>query len=79
MGAIHMKALKKIAGVEVVSVNSRTAESGKAFAAEWGIPHSSTSLEESIDRPGVDAVILTTPSDQHHDQTVLASRMAGHA
>jgi len=72
MGAIHMKALKKIAGVEVVSVNSRTAESGKAFAAEWGIPHSSTSLEESIDRPGVDAVILTTPSAMHADQTVMA-------
>src|SRR5207248_4195224 len=72
MGVIHMKALEKIAGVEVVSINSRTEESGKAFAAEWGIPHYSTSLEESIDRPGVDAVILTTPSSMHADQTVLA-------
>ena len=33
MGVIHMKALKKIDGVEVVSVNSRAEESGKAFAA----------------------------------------------
>jgi 2-hydroxy-4-carboxymuconate semialdehyde hemiacetal dehydrogenase len=72
MGVIHMKALRKIAGVEVVSVNSRTDESGKAFSAEWGIPHYSTSLEESIDRPGVDAVILTTPSSMHADQTVMA-------
>src|SRR6185436_2237937 len=72
MGVIHMKALRKIDGVEVVSVNSRTAESGKAFAAEWGIPHYSTNLEESIDRPGVDAVILTTPSAMHADQSVLA-------
>jgi len=72
MGVIHMKALKKIPGVEVVSVNSRTAESGRAFAAEWGIPHSSTSLEESVDRPGVEAVILTTPSAMHADQTVMA-------
>src|SRR5262249_30764769 len=64
--------LKKITGVDVVSVNSRTAESGKAFAAEWGIQHSSTSLEESIDRPGVEAVILTTPSVMHADQTVMA-------
>ena len=72
MGVIHMKALKKIPNVEVVSVNSRTEESGKAFAAEWGIPHSSTSLEESLDRPGVDAVILTTPSAMHADQTVMA-------
>jgi len=72
MGVIHMKALKKIPDVEVVSVNSRTEESGKAFAAEWGIPHSATSLEESLDRPGVDAVILTTPSAMHADQTVMA-------
>ncbi|HKB11728.1 MAG TPA: Gfo/Idh/MocA family oxidoreductase [Vicinamibacterales bacterium] len=72
MGVIHMKALAKIPGVDVVSVNSRTGESGRAFAAEWRIPHYSTSLEESIDRPGVDAVILTTPSAMHADQTVLA-------
>jgi 2-hydroxy-4-carboxymuconate semialdehyde hemiacetal dehydrogenase len=72
MGVIHMKALKKIDGVDVISVNSRTAESGKAFEAEWGIPHSSTNLEECIDRPGVDAVILTTPSGMHADQTVMA-------
>jgi 2-hydroxy-4-carboxymuconate semialdehyde hemiacetal dehydrogenase len=72
MGVIHMKALSKIAGVEVVSVNSRTAESGKAFAAEWRIPHYSTDLEESLDQPGVDAVILTTPSAMHADQTVMA-------
>ena len=72
MGVIHMKALKKIAGVEVVSVNSRADESGKAFAAEWGIPHHSTNLEESVDQPGVDAVILTTPSSMHADQTVMA-------
>src|SRR5919204_6338404 len=72
MGVIHMKALRKIANVEVVSVTSRTEDSGKVFAAEWGIPHHSTSLDESLDRPGVDAVILTTPSGMHADQTVLA-------
>jgi len=72
MGVIHMKALRKIPEVEVVSVTARTAESGKAFAAEWNIPHWSTSLEESLERPGVDAVILTTPSAMHADQTVMA-------
>src|SRR5467141_1442296 len=78
MGAIHMKALKKIDGVEVVSINSRTDESGKAFATEWGIPHCSTKLEECIDRPGVDSVILTTPSSMHADQTLLALSRGKH-
>src|SRR5207247_3425978 len=78
MGVIHVKALSKIAGVEVVSIASRTEESGKAFADEWKIPFHSTSLEACIDRPGVDAVILTTPSDQHADQTVLALSKGKH-
>ena len=78
MGVIHMKALTKIEGVEVVSVTSREAASGKAFAAEWGIPHSSTNLEECLDRPGVDAVILTTPSSMHADQTILALSKGKH-
>jgi len=72
MGEIHMKALGKIDDVEVVAVASRTEESGKTFAAQWNIPFHSTILERCLDRPGVDAVILTTPSAQHADQTVLA-------
>jgi 2-hydroxy-4-carboxymuconate semialdehyde hemiacetal dehydrogenase len=72
MGEIHVKALKKIEGVQVVSVAGRTDSGVKEFADKWHIPYSSTNLEACIDRPGVDAVILTTPSDQHHDQTVLA-------
>src|SRR5437763_11134120 len=78
MGVIHMKALQKIDGVEVVSIASRAPESGKAFADEWQIPFHSTNLEACIDRPGVDAVILTTPSDQHADQTVLALSKGKH-
>jgi len=46
MGEIHMKALQKIKDVEVLSVNSRTEEGGKAFAEKWKVPHHSTSLEE---------------------------------
>ncbi|MBI4520915.1 MAG: Gfo/Idh/MocA family oxidoreductase [Gemmatimonadetes bacterium] len=72
MGATHVKALKKIDGIEIVSVASRTEEGGKTFAAEHGIPFHSTSLEACVDRPGVEAVILTTPSEQHPEQTLLA-------
>jgi 2-hydroxy-4-carboxymuconate semialdehyde hemiacetal dehydrogenase len=72
MGEIHVKALKKIDDVQVVSVAGRTEGGVKEFAAKWNIPFSSTDLEACIDRPGVDAVLLTTPSDQHHDQTLLA-------
>jgi 2-hydroxy-4-carboxymuconate semialdehyde hemiacetal dehydrogenase len=72
MGEIHMKALQKIDSVEVISVASRTDEGGKKFAEQWRIPFHSTNLEQCVERPGVDAVILTTPSEQHADQTVMA-------
>jgi 2-hydroxy-4-carboxymuconate semialdehyde hemiacetal dehydrogenase len=78
MAEIHMKALQKIADVEVVSVNSRQETRGAEFASQWRIPHHSTNLEECIDRPGVDAVILTTPSSLHADQTVLALSKGKH-
>src|SRR2546430_10883956 len=78
MGVIHVKALQKIDGVEVVSIAARTAESGKAFADEWKIPFQSTNLEACIDRPGVDAVILATPSSMHPDQTILALNKGKH-
>ena len=78
MAAVHAKALKKIDGVEVVSVNSREAASGQKFAAEHNISHTSTDLAECLDRPGVDAVILTTPSIMHADQTALALSRGKH-
>jgi 2-hydroxy-4-carboxymuconate semialdehyde hemiacetal dehydrogenase len=78
MGEIHVKALAKINDVQVVSVVGRTEDGAKEFATKWNIPHCSNDLKTCIDRPGVDAVILTTPSDQHADQTVLALSMGKH-
>jgi len=78
MGEIHMKALEKLNDVQVVSINSRTEEGGKAFAEKWKIPFQSTNLEACIDRPGVDAVILTTPSSLHPEQTILALNKGKH-
>jgi 2-hydroxy-4-carboxymuconate semialdehyde hemiacetal dehydrogenase len=78
MGEIHMKALEKLKDVQVISVNSRTEEGGKAFAEKWKIPFQSTHLEACIDRPGVDAVILTTPSSMHPEQTILALNKGKH-
>jgi 2-hydroxy-4-carboxymuconate semialdehyde hemiacetal dehydrogenase len=78
MGEIHAKALAKIEGVEIVSIAGRAQQSAADFAAKWKIPFASSNLEECVDRPGVDAVILTTPSDQHHSQTLMALSKGKH-
>src|SRR5690606_24325956 len=72
MGEIHAKSLSNIEGVEIVSVAGRLEDGVKEFAEKWKIPFFTDSLEEALDRPGVDAAVLTTPSHQHHDQTLLA-------
>ena len=75
MGEIHVKALAKIEGVEVVSVAGAHRRRARRSSRRSGIfRFASTNLEACIDRPGVDAVILTTPSDQHHDQTLHGAR-----
>ena len=78
MGEVHVKALQKLDDVKVVSINSRADAEGSAFAEKWKIPFQSTNLEACIDQPGVDAVILTTPSQLHAEQTILALNKGKH-
>lgn len=68
-GEKHLDGLKKIDGVEVVSVIGRSLESTQAVAAKYGIGHACTDLAEALDRD-VDAVILCTPTQLHAAQAI---------
>ncbi|MDH4145325.1 MAG: Gfo/Idh/MocA family oxidoreductase, partial [Acidimicrobiia bacterium] len=63
-------ALARIDGVEVVSLAGGVAADTAALAAERSIPHWSVDLAESMRRPGVDAVILATPTQLHTAQAI---------
>ena len=69
-GEKHLDGLKNIAGVEIVSIISRTAEQAAAVAAKYGARHSSTELADALVRDDVDAVILCTPTQMHAEQTM---------
>ncbi|MEJ2031314.1 MAG: Gfo/Idh/MocA family oxidoreductase, partial [Maritimibacter sp.] len=69
-GIKHLDALANIDGVEVTSVMGPTQAKIDALAAERGIGHAATTLEECIARDDVDAVILATPTQLHADQAV---------
>lgn len=71
MGGNHIKALAAIDGVEVAALAGGIEEDTKKFADEWNIPFWTMNLEEAIERPGIDAVILTTPSHLHSDQAEM--------
>ncbi|MDQ7069771.1 MAG: Gfo/Idh/MocA family oxidoreductase [Rhodobacterales bacterium] len=77
-GMKHLNALAKIDGVEVTSVVGRTHDSITAFARERGIAHATTDLAESLARNDVDAVILSTPTQIHAEQTIACLRAGKH-
>lgn len=75
-GTKHLDGIKKIDGVEVVSLVGHELEKTKEVAAKYGIGHVTTHLEDSLALQEVDAVILCTPTQMHSSQT-LACLMAG--
>ncbi len=77
-GMKHLDALSKIDGVEVTSVVGRTPESINAFAKERGIGHATTDLGESLARDDVDAVILSTPTQMHAEQSIQCMKAGKH-
>ena len=77
-GMKHLDALSKIDGIEVTSVVGRTAASINAFAKERGIGHATTDLAESLARDDVDAVILSTPTQMHAQQSIQCMKAGKH-
>ncbi|MDJ0665067.1 MAG: Gfo/Idh/MocA family oxidoreductase [Acidimicrobiia bacterium] len=48
-------------------VYSRTEERGQAFAERWGIPRHTTSIEDAINDPAVDVVVVALPNFLHEE------------
>ena len=69
-GIKHLEALAKIDGVEVVSLIGRRLPPTQEIATRFGIPHVATELADGLARPGVDAVILATPTQLHASQAI---------
>src|SRR5579872_3426734 len=77
-GTRHMEALQNIPGAEVVTLTGGRRESTEAFAKKWKIPHFTADLAESLKQPGVEAVILTSPTQIHFKQAEMCMRAGKH-
>ena len=64
----HLDGLARIKDAEVVSIYGRTAETTKAVAEKYHIPHWTTDFDEALAQPGLEAVILTSPTQVHAEQ-----------
>lgn len=77
-GEKHLDALRLIDGVEVVSVVGRRLEPTQKVADKYGIGHACTDLAEALEQPGLDAVILATPTQMHAAQTIQCLEAGKH-
>jgi 2-hydroxy-4-carboxymuconate semialdehyde hemiacetal dehydrogenase len=65
-------------GIEVVTLAGSNMESAREVAQQWKIPHWTTNLAESLAQPGLEAVILTTPTQMHAAQGEQCMRAGKH-
>jgi 2-hydroxy-4-carboxymuconate semialdehyde hemiacetal dehydrogenase len=74
----HLDALARIDDVEVVSLAGGNADDTAQLASERGIGFWSLDLAEAMNRTGVDAVILTTPTQLHASQAIAVMDAGKH-
>ncbi len=77
-GEKHLDALKQIDDVEVISIVGRNLEPTRTVAAKYGISHACTDLAEALEQPGLDAVILATPTQMHAAQAIQCMEAGKH-
>jgi 2-hydroxy-4-carboxymuconate semialdehyde hemiacetal dehydrogenase len=77
-GTKHLNGIARIDGVRVVSLVGRVLDKTQDVAARFGVEHVTTSLDEVLARPEVDAVILCTPTQMHASQALACLKSGKH-
>jgi 2-hydroxy-4-carboxymuconate semialdehyde hemiacetal dehydrogenase len=77
-GIKHLEALANIPGVEVISLTGGNPEGTKEVAQRFKIPHWTGDLAETLKQPGLDAIILATPTQMHAKQGIQCMRAGKH-
>ena len=77
-GVKHLEAIRAIAGVEVISLAGGRPESTQEVAKKFDIPHWTTDLAQTLAQPGLDAVILASPTQTHRAQAEQCMRAGKH-
>ena len=76
----HAKAIQEIPTARVAALVSRSAASAQKLLADTGLPPCPVfhSIEEAVKAPGVDAVVITTPSGAHREPALVAAAAGKH-
>jgi 2-hydroxy-4-carboxymuconate semialdehyde hemiacetal dehydrogenase len=77
-GQKHIEAIKSIPGAEVITLAGGNPAGTEEVAKKYGVPHWTSDLGESLKQPGLEAVILATPTGMHARQAVQCMRAGKH-
>src|SRR5262245_63567326 len=77
-GTQHMKAIQNIPDIEVISISGGRPAGTEEFARTWNIPHWTTDLTETLALPGLEAVIIASPTQVHCKQAEQTMRAGKH-
>ncbi|HEX3467257.1 MAG TPA: Gfo/Idh/MocA family oxidoreductase [Candidatus Elarobacter sp.] len=77
-GIKHLEAIANIGDVDVISLACGSAATTQEVAEKWKIPHWTTDLAETLAQPGLEAVILATPTQLHAAQAIQCLRAGKH-
>jgi 2-hydroxy-4-carboxymuconate semialdehyde hemiacetal dehydrogenase len=77
-GQKHLDALAKIPGIEVITLTGGNPAATEEIARKCKIPHWTGDLAESLKQPGLEAMILATPTGMHANQGVQCMRAGKH-
>jgi 2-hydroxy-4-carboxymuconate semialdehyde hemiacetal dehydrogenase len=77
-GVKHLEAVARIEGIQVASLAGGNAGQTAEVARKFNIPHWTLDLAESLAQPGVEAVLLATPTQMHAKQAEQCMRAGKH-
>lgn len=77
-GVKHLESLGQIDGVNLLSVVDSEVDRARDVAMRFGAPHHSSDLIETLALPGLDAVILCTPTPMHARQALACLKAGKH-
>jgi 2-hydroxy-4-carboxymuconate semialdehyde hemiacetal dehydrogenase len=69
-GMTHLETLRSMPDVEIITVCGTDPDSLGKAVQDFQIPHSSRELKECLEQPGLDAMILATPTHLHTEQAI---------
>jgi 2-hydroxy-4-carboxymuconate semialdehyde hemiacetal dehydrogenase len=77
-GVKHIEAIQNIPGIEIITLSGGNQAATEEVAKKFKIPHWTGDLGESLKQPGLEAVILATPTQMHADQAVQCLKAGVH-